>query len=274
MITAAWQSYARSRAQAMDPGPGTNEWIRRGNRIDRKEPFGRVLSGLAAILTVLVSLCGCKDSSDTEQSNDAPFAREQINVFVPAGFELQERWRPIADEWSIRTEAAASVREYESGGRGPRADDAVVPTDAHLLVLPITQMANLAAFEIIQSLPDEALSESELNWYDIINGLRNAACSWRGQPTIVPISSPVFVCCYRRDLLESARLHPPETWQDYQKLLDTIDTWAPGEYVHRTQSRVRRLAGKLLAVLRHSNRRTADSLARIRTRAFRGTHGT
>ncbi len=38
----------------------------------------------------------------------------------------------------------------------------------------------------------------------------------------------MLVCYYRRDLLEKAGLAPPQTWSDYQKLLDTLDQWAPG----------------------------------------------
>jgi multiple sugar transport system substrate-binding protein len=44
----------------------------------------------------------------------------------------------------------------------------------------------------------------------------------------VPISSPVLVLYYRSDLLQKAGLSPPETWDDYQKLLDSMAKWAPG----------------------------------------------
>ena len=72
------------------------------------------------------------------------------------------------------------------------------------------------------SVPDVSLEESQLDWIDVLLGLREKQCRTAGGPYLVPLSSPVLVCYYRADLLEKAGLKAPDSWQEYQNLLDRL----------------------------------------------------
>jgi multiple sugar transport system substrate-binding protein len=63
---------------------------------------------------------------------------------------------------------------------------------------------------------------------DFLKGLRDRVVSRNRTPIAIPVSAPIFLCYYRADLLRQAGLKPPETWEDYQRLVDTLDKWAPG----------------------------------------------
>ncbi len=49
-------------------------------------------------------------------------------------------------------------------------------------------------------------------------GLRETA--WGEQTYAVPLGSPVFVCFYRPDVFEKLGRKPPQTWIDYQRLVN------------------------------------------------------
>src|SRR5579863_5687200 len=65
-------------------------------------------------------------------------------------------------------------------------------------------------------------------WLDIFAGLRERVLSIGGAPTLLPLSCPILTCYLRRDLLDKAGLKAPETWQEYQSLIDSLPKWAPG----------------------------------------------
>ena len=215
--------------------------------------------GLAQCVMVFC-VCGC-DSQATQTEQDEPFAGVQFSVAVPDETGLLEAWQPIVDEWNARTGGqaqlqsfaietdgsssrsnAASSAETDSGdsengetstenGDDPKVEAVAAQLSdsaAALVVFPLPLAGELAGRSLLAPLPRESLADEELNWTDVLPGLRERVCSPGGRPHIVPLSSPTLVLYYRRDLLQQAGLSPPATWDDYEELLKSLDQWAPG----------------------------------------------
>ena len=173
-------------------------------------------------------LAGCSSDRPTSdgQPQTRPFAGSSVEVVAPAPLNAAERWPLILTEFENDWGARATVRP---GGPPAARADSARPT-AQLVFLPLTEIAGL---ERLAPLPRNERDDApggggRLPWSDIFTGLRNNVCSRGGDPLVIPISAPVLVCYFRRDLLEQAGRAPPASWPEYQHLLDTLSEWAPG----------------------------------------------
>jgi len=179
---------------------------------------------------------GCPDQQ-APQPAAKPFAGTRVVVAVPADYPFAADWKIVLDEWSEQTGATAEIREYDAGKESSPlsarlkegADPAQSLAEADLLFFSPTELGELAADGRLATLTkaQQPVLDS-LDWIDLFPGLRDHAGTLQKLPAVLPLSSPVLVCYYRRDLLERANLKPPETWDEYQQLLDTLDQWAPG----------------------------------------------
>lgn len=192
---------------------------------------------VSCILSLFTAGCRPEPKQAAEPETAAmPFEGTKIVVAAPAGFQFAENWKSILDEWQEQTGATAEVREYPAEPDSAPIDTALTPCgsaasipDANLLIFSPTEFGELAGTKRLLPLgADQQPVIDGLNWIDLYQGLRENGASIEKQPAIMPLSSPVLVCYYRRDLLNKAGLKPPQTWDDYQKLIDAIDTWAPG----------------------------------------------
>jgi ABC-type glycerol-3-phosphate transport system substrate-binding protein len=95
-----------------------------------------------------------------------------------------------------------------------------------LLLLALTDLPDADAAGMISPFP--AAAASAVDAKDIFSGLKEAALSREKKLIAAPVSAPALLCYYRKDLLEAAGRAAPETWDDYQQLIDEIDEWAPG----------------------------------------------
>lgn len=173
----------------------------------------------------LVCLAGCPQPAGDPASTTLPFQGQTIRIAVPQGWGFQDLWQDQLVEWGARTGARAELVEASMhDGSGPLLTGDARP---QLMILPWTRRGELLAAKQLQVLPADLL-ETNLEWDQLFQGLRERQAEIDIGPALVPISSPVLVCYYRSDLLEKAGLQPPETWDDYQKLLEQLGTWAPG----------------------------------------------
>ena len=196
----------------------------------RRGPLG----GLLVFLLFVVGCSGCQDP-DADGPGGAPFAGQQLDISVPAKLGLPEAWSLILDEWTVQSGAECRLTEYDLA-KGDRSLAELLghgsgessTSDAALMIFPVTRIAELAADKLLAPIPRKEQGEKNLHWLDLLPGLRENVATLKREPTVVPLSCPVLVCYYRRDLLEKATLSPPKTWSDYQKLVDSLDRWAPG----------------------------------------------
>ncbi|MEO1996437.1 MAG: extracellular solute-binding protein [Planctomycetaceae bacterium] len=184
--------------------------------------------GMSAACTVLLLLSGCFPSTAPTEAEPLPFTGMQIELLVPDGLGLKAAMHATLEEWSAQSGAACRVSEFAVSTDAATDIRAVQATDGQLIVFPLTHVADYAAAGLLQTIPQSQLSTNILNWADLFAGLRHSVAMQGENPTVLPLSCPTLVCYYRRDLLEAADLAPPETWKDYEQLLETQQDWTGG----------------------------------------------
>jgi len=185
------------------------------------------------VLGALLSLigAGCVDNNDLPEKEEKfklPFDGQSVGLAVPEGFDFQTAWRGSLTEWSAQTGAKLSLSEYEANEPRVAQSQFSRASTESLIVFPLTELGTLIDEGALAPIPKEMQSAEAINWSDLLPGLRDGMAAPGKSPALVPLSCPVLVCYYRQDLLSFAKLQPPETWDDYQKLLETLGDWAPG----------------------------------------------
>jgi multiple sugar transport system substrate-binding protein len=197
----------------------------------------RIHSEQLFLVLPLLFVLGCPNSEEgnTTQLGEKAFVGQTLVIAVPGENGFAETWELILEEWSEQTGAVCQLQEYKTDNTLSLAeqfgygDPQPGNTAATLFVFPTTRLSELVDAGLLAEVPRDEQSAEKLNWLDVFSGLReNVVSIGLRKPGAVPVSSPVLVCYYRRDLLEKAKLSPPQTWKDYQKLLDSLDRWAIG----------------------------------------------
>ncbi len=215
-------------------------------------------------LMVFVTLSGCEpsDSASSQSANGKgngtqtvqTFAGKTLVIAAPANSVDVERWHPLLEEWSEQSGGGYQIVDYDGSDPSQLLSGTTwKDSKPDLIFFPIQRSAELVASDALAPLDEK--QQGILEWFDILPGLRETIASPNGKPTIVPVSSPVMVCYYRNDLLEAANLEPPRTWDDYHKLVTTLEEWAPGLSAVEPwgpEDRVRMFFARSLAYAKHS----------------------
>lgn len=185
----------------------------------------------------LQGFSGCSRDSKEKAAGDSnakPFEGMTVEVAVPAVGELDAIWQTDLSEWSSQSGAKHQVEAYPwplesetfSGAFEEISSSGKARPD--VMLIPWGAVPELISEDGLAEIPEAYRSRDQIHWLGYFSGLRNRVAAAAGEPRLLPISCPVLVCYYRRDLLEQAGLSPPRTWNEYQTLLDTLDEWAPG----------------------------------------------
>jgi len=177
---------------------------------------------------MLLLLSGCPDSEPQAEPDPLPFADMRMDLLVPESLGLKTAMHSTLEEWSAQSGAACRVIEFEVQDDVVDNVDAAVSQDSQLIVLPLAELADYSAAGLLQPIPQTQLSTRVLHWVDLLPGLRHSVAMRGEQPTVVPVSCPSLICYYRQDLLDAAELKPPETWEDYEHLLQKQQDWTRG----------------------------------------------
>jgi multiple sugar transport system substrate-binding protein len=180
-----------------------------------------------------LGLVGCFGDGTTpgkEEGTELPYSGQTVRISAPAGLGFPREWEGPLREWQAQTGAQAELTEYDPTGDAQPVEQFSKTDSRTLVVFPLERVGDLIAADVFTPLSESIRDDLEgVNWLDLFAGLRDGLAAPRRRPTLVPLSCPVLVCYYRRDLLEQSGLAPPQTWDDYQKLLDGLETWAPGQ---------------------------------------------
>jgi ABC-type glycerol-3-phosphate transport system substrate-binding protein len=179
------------------------------------------------IVAVCLSfLCGCPGTPATKPStNVQPFRGQEVNLVVPKSLQLPALWEVTLQEWMSQTGATIRWSEYSESEQGSLEELISTPAEAggRVILFPLRQLSQLD-----RHLAPITADCTTVDLKDLFKGLRDRVVSRNRTPVTIPISAPVMLCYYRADLLAAAGLKPPETWDDYQSLLDSLERWAPG----------------------------------------------
>lgn len=180
-------------------------------------------------LLALFGLAGCDDDNESTTADANPFAGTKITVSIPAGLGLEHEWDLALSEWKQRTGAEVELQPRAIGGSesllqayGGSAES------SDLMLFPLTGTAEFSEAEWLPVISEQLRKPSHLDWNDLFKGMRDTIGSSYGGPAVVPIDCPVLVCYYREDLLTAAHRTPPQTWEEYQSLIETAGDWAGG----------------------------------------------
>ena len=190
------------------------------------------------LVASLLWVVGCGGDVDPVSNDElqTAFVDEHVELMLPEGPDFPSTWKFLLDNWAAESGAKFQFAEYPDASADghalvERLQTSVgkdSPSGGTICVFPLTRLPELKAAGLLTPIPETQQTASRLNWPDLFRGLQDQVASSSKKPLVVPLSCPVLVCYYRHDLLETAGLSQPETWEDYQKLLETMGEWAPG----------------------------------------------
>jgi ABC-type glycerol-3-phosphate transport system substrate-binding protein len=148
-----------------------------------------------------------------------------VTAVVPQGSGLAADWQLPISEWEA---ARGTCRVEEAALSDPGGGPSSLPGGTALLVAPLPLVPELVDAGWLSPLDPKSDAGAMAVWQDLYGGLRQGWAAPGRRPALIPLDVPVLACYYRADLLAAAGHKPPETWRDYQQLLDALGEWAPG----------------------------------------------
>ncbi|MBN1393953.1 MAG: extracellular solute-binding protein [Pirellulales bacterium] len=177
---------------------------------------------LASLVSLLLLLAGCPRSATKPKTEPErlPLAGATLRLAVADDPALAAAVVRARGEWTAQTGSELevveiAVEELERAG-APPADAAICP--AHALGI-------LAERELIELVPENVAAGAQ--WGDLFDLPKLREAAWGDRVVAVPFGSPVFCCYYRAELLEKLGRRPPQTWDEYQELAESLATISP-----------------------------------------------
>lgn len=186
---------------------------------------------LFLLLPLLLLPLGCDSEVDDESQYEevvVSFADEVVTILVPKDLEQITNWDAVLEEWAAQTMGTVEVVHYEGIDELLANYDQKSPARNTVLFFPRTSFAELGIRDLFQEIPETFLGPDDFNWQDMYDSLRDSVTEWNDDPSVIPIREPMLLLYYRSDLLEAAGKTPPQSWDDYQALLESLEEWAPG----------------------------------------------
>jgi multiple sugar transport system substrate-binding protein len=174
---------------------------------------------LPAVLLLLTLAAGCP-SAPASKPLGLAYQGVTLRVTVPAGLGLVEGWEQPARDWAAETGATVDVIEADVS--------ALTKATEGVVIVALEDVPTLVATGRVAPIPELLLTETQLDWADLLPALREQVGMRLRRPTLLPLAAPVLVCAYRQDLLDKAGLKPPANWTEYDELVRTVGTWGDG----------------------------------------------
>jgi len=179
-----------------------------------------------AILAILLTVIGCGQAGPSQKNDQKPaqmFLGQEVNLVVPKSLNLPGNWELMLQEWMSQSGATIRWSEYDPVAQTPALIAASGSSGGSFILFPLKQLS-----EIESHLSSLSGFDEEFETKDLFKGLRDRGLTRERVLVANPVSVPVLVCYYRKDLLRAAHLKPPETWDDYHRLVESLEDWAPG----------------------------------------------
>jgi ABC-type glycerol-3-phosphate transport system substrate-binding protein len=176
-----------------------------------------IRANLALLTAALIFAVGCPAPSpgpSVPTTANSPADQRPLKLLVVDDAPLGEA---IAREWKSRTEGTIDVEHVKLAGV---LSASRLPGDA--IVFPAGYVGDLVERELIVPLDDQALASDKFERREIFDQVRLRDISWGNRTVAVPLGSPQLLLVYRRDLFDKLGLAPPQTWAEYQTILDRL----------------------------------------------------
>jgi len=188
-----------------------------------RDDFGQRLVNPVFLLTCcaffLINIVGCPSTQPPAASMSQSLRGQELEIITPRSLSLPARWEVMRQEWSSQTGASTKLVEYDEKSGFPELPELSADSGGRLVLIPFRQLCA----------SDRRLTRlTAVDTRDLFKGLRERALSREREVIAIPVSAPVLVVYYRADLLRAAGLKIPETWDQYQQLVQTLESWAQG----------------------------------------------
>jgi multiple sugar transport system substrate-binding protein len=142
-------------------------------------------------------------------------APAKLRLLVVGDSPLAQKITRLRGEWSARSGGSLEVSEISPANL---AKAKLLAAD--VVIYPSADIGSLVERRQIRALPPSWLDRADYHKADLFElpGLRETA--WGEQTYAVSLGSPVLICFYRTDLFEQLGRHPPQTWAEYQNLVE------------------------------------------------------
>ena len=177
---------------------------------------GDFIRSIAVSAMLMLLLAGClAESAPDQRALKQGFSGQEIELLAPKSLNLPTFWEVLLQEWSSQTGASLKFVEFAENSAVPAQAEREAGSGGRLILFPLNQLS-----ELEPQLSPLPISDPQLDSRDIFKGLRERVLTRDRQLVAFPLSAPVLVCYYRQDLLRAARGKAPETWDEYQELVD------------------------------------------------------
>jgi len=167
---------------------------------------------LSPLILCLFLAAGCTKPEPIEDKPvERPLEGMKLQLAIADDPALAAAIMRQRGEWNAQTGAELEIVETTEH---KLSQAEALPADA--VLCPSHLLGVLAERKLLAPVPSNVLQDA--SWGDIFELPRLREAAWQKQIMAVPFGSPVFVCCYRADLLEKLQRRPPRTWAEYQDL--------------------------------------------------------
>jgi ABC-type glycerol-3-phosphate transport system substrate-binding protein len=184
-----------------------------------RRDFRRLADPSIALLVCLFLLTGCTKPKSARESatSELPLAGVKLRLLVIDDPTLATAVRKLQGQWRSETGAileVAETTEAELLGQKTSQTDAAI-CESGLL-------GALAERPGLVEIPESLRADGQRDWTDIFELPRAHEAVWGSSILAVPLGSPVLVCYYRADLLKALEREPPQTWDEYRELAESL----------------------------------------------------
>ena len=179
---------------------------------------------LTSLITLCITcFCGCFNKEETKpETITSPYAGLQVKVAVPKGIIPLEEWESVVVEWSTRTQAEVIFEEIDFADVSRNElVKSYKESQANILVFPLPLKGKLQLERIITSLSRNQRNSTESP--DLYVEFQRQLAVIDGQESLIPLSTPLPLIYYRKDLFEKHGLTLPTTWKEMIEFLKTTD---------------------------------------------------
>ncbi len=177
----------------------------------------RFLSLIVAVMVAAVTLVG---GSAPATSAAMPFDGVTVNVLTFTGPQIAEPLQRRGPDFTKLTGAKINVITVPFSDLYQKAlTDLATKTNSYqAFVFDPQWMADFITPGYLEELTGRVAKDKALQWNDIMPFFRDFSASFAGHIYTVPLDGDFQMVYYRTDLLQQAKMKPPETWDDYLKI--------------------------------------------------------
>lgn len=189
-----------------------------------------IWGSLLCLLAVLTIPMGCdsgQEEEDVQVQEMISFADEAVTILYPREIEGYFIWDAVLEEWEAQTFGRVKLVGYDRVDE-LLDDDSTVANPNTILFYPRDHFSEFGVRNLFQPIPEILRGPDDLDLNDLFDSLKSSMTEWNGNPAVLPIREPMMLLYYRSDLLDAAGKAPPNSWEEYLELLQSLDEWAPG----------------------------------------------